>query len=268
MDKFLRVLRLFVPEFGWRVDKLALVDYWMPQTRRRVFLRGLRKVVATCVPDCLSPFGSRTLREVLGSFPNVSRETDITDTHQINLLAIEDTIRELVSAGRLQQGCGHIVVTCLDRAANKVYKQGITIDLCPTLTTKNRFIFLLSVDCVIADLPDSERDLFRWLMTSERLALQGFPPEILADFEDPDLGVFAAGNAYPIPLIIATTHPLLKAMACSAFNFVTWPADCKLGHPSSVPRFIGDARRALMAKPRRAKRRQPTQRRRKRSHSE
>ena len=61
----MKVLDLFLPEFSWRIDTLALSDYMRPQTRVRVFIRGLRRSVAESVPRCLPPFGKCTLRNVL-----------------------------------------------------------------------------------------------------------------------------------------------------------------------------------------------------------
>ena len=73
MTMFLRILREFVPEFTWRVDTLAATQYMCPQTRARVFLRGMRRIIASLVPPPLPPFGKRSLRSALGRLPNTPR---------------------------------------------------------------------------------------------------------------------------------------------------------------------------------------------------
>ena len=60
--------------------------------------------------------------------------------------------------------------------------------------------------------PDAEREFFRFFQPTERLALQGFDPEIILDFPNPKLAVKAAGNAYPVPLIIAAAHGIVQGI--------------------------------------------------------
>ena len=73
VNHFLAVLRMFIPEFSWCVDKLVLSNYKLPHTRVRVFLRGIRRTVSDSVPKCLKPFGSLALRDVLGHYPCTPR---------------------------------------------------------------------------------------------------------------------------------------------------------------------------------------------------
>jgi hypothetical protein len=88
---------------------------------------------------------------------------------------------------------------------------------------------VLSVADVVNGTADHEREFFRMLHPFERLALQGFSPE-LGDLLGHKLSVKAAGNAYPIPLIIASALPLLRAISENV-DLLEWdsklPADVK-----------------------------------------
>ena len=93
---FMRCLECHLPEFCWSVDKLKAIDYLLPQSRVRIFIRGLRKQISDAVPACLPPFGRKNLKEILGSFPNVVRK-NLTLPQQENLAGFEELICEKVS---------------------------------------------------------------------------------------------------------------------------------------------------------------------------
>jgi site-specific DNA-cytosine methylase len=88
MDKFVRVLSHFCPEFSFGVSKLRLVDYKSPQTRIRVFLRGFRKCFCPTLPPVLPPFGQADLHSALGNFPHTPRGT-LSGPQQMNLRKME-----------------------------------------------------------------------------------------------------------------------------------------------------------------------------------
>ena len=206
---------------------MALSDYMRPQSRVRVFIRGLRKSVAESVPPCLPPFGKCTLRSVLvQGWPTYPRER-LTQQHQKNLVDYEAIVRNLYHDGKALPD--DIVVVALDRAKGKVFRQNYRINQVPTLTCHNRYLFLISVADVINQVEDKSREFFRFLLETERLALQGFPPEAARDFPSDALIIKATGNAYPPPLIMAAAAPLIQAMGADRpagnFNFATWPAD-------------------------------------------
>ena len=226
-DHWMKILSVFLPEFSWRIDTLALSDYMRPQSRVRVFIRGLRKSVAESVPPCLPPFGKCTLRSVLvQGWPTYPRE-HLTQQHQKNLADYEAIIRNLYHDGKALPG--DICVVALDRASGKVFRQFYMINQVPTLTCHNRYLFLISVADVINQVEDKSREFFRFFLPTERLALQGFPPEAARDFPSERL-IKATGNGYPPPLIMAAAAPLIQAMGADRpagdnFNFATWPAD-------------------------------------------
>ena len=222
-DHWMKILAVFLPEFSWRIDTLALSDYMRPQTRVRVFIRGLRRSVAESVPPCLLPFGKCTLRNVLvHAWPTYPRWC-LTQQHQKNLVDYEAIIRNLYHAGKAL--LDDICVVALDRDT-----PFYMINEVPALTIKNRYLFLISVADVINQVEDKSREFFRFLLATERLALQGFPPEAARDFPSDGLIIKATGNGYPPPLIMAAAAPLIHAMGADRpagdnFNFATWPAD-------------------------------------------
>ena len=104
-----------------------------------------------------------------------------------------------------------VVVVSLDRAQESAWGQRITIDMAPTLTTSNVWLFVLSVDL---HLPLEQRAFHRYLHPVERLTLQGFAKSVAENFAvgESKLLVKAAGNAYPPALIVAAITPMLKYM--------------------------------------------------------
>jgi len=164
-------------------------------------------------------------------WPTYPRER-LTQQHQKNLVDYEAIVRNLYHDGKALPD--DIVVVALDRAKGKVFRQNYRINQVPTLTCHNRYIFLISVADVINQVEDKSREFFRFLLETERLALQGFPPEAARDFPSDGLIIKATGNAYPPPLIMAAAAPLIQSLGRPAdwpfrpadnLNFATWPAD-------------------------------------------
>ena len=251
-DHWMKILALFLPEFSWRVDTLALSDYMRPQSRVRVFIRGLRRSVAESVPPCLPPFGKCALRNVLVlGWPTHPRDR-LTKQQQQNLLDYEETIRNLYHVGKALPD--DIVVVALDRAKGNVFRQNYRINQVPTLTCNNRYLFLMSVADVINQVEDKNKEFFRFLLETERLTLQGFPPEAARDFPSDGLVLKATGNAYPPPLIMAAAAPLIQAMGADRpagdnFNFSTWPADWPSFQSDIFKSVLDDFAKRLVSPP-------------------
>ena len=236
MSIFVSVLQKFMPEFAWSVDILKATDYLLPHTRVRVFLRGIRKEIAAVVPAVLPPFGSRTLEEALGDFPNCVR-TDLSEPQQNNLKKFEMMIVDCLKEGKINRD--DLVVVPVDRADNKTYDQNMTINAAPTLTCHNAYLFILSAGDVIDGTPDEQRRFFRKFKNCERLTLQGLPAETALLLE-PSKAVKAAGNAYPMPLIIATLAPMLPALTESSIQLAEWPPQRLLSQkvPEDMQAFV------------------------------
>ena len=119
IEKFLRILRTHVPEFTWAVDVATATDYLCPQTRTRVFLRGLRTCVASEVPSPLPAFGHRSLVDALGRFPHTPR-SEFTMQQRTNIKTYEAKIRELYAAGKLNKD--DLLIASIDRSEGRTYK--------------------------------------------------------------------------------------------------------------------------------------------------
>ena len=244
MTMLLRIVTQMIPEFAWGVDTCYLPHYGIPHTRTRVFLRGIRRSIADAVPPVLPKLGiERTLHDVLGKFPNIIR-SGLTWPQKNNITSYERMIRAKFADGALT--LADWVVFAYDRAADRVYKQQLTKNLCPTLTTNNKYLMVADVAGVVNRVPDAYRRIFRPLMNTERLALQGFEPSIAIDLR-PASAFKAAGNAYPIPLVLATLMPLLQAVADSGMDFRAWPDPSMISR--ELPQGLDVFRKELKKKP-------------------
>lgn len=222
MAMFKRVLTKSIPAFAWRVDKIDITGYMCPQTRVRVFLRGLRNDFAKEVPAPLAPFGRRTIREILGKKCKHIDRSQLSKNFQENLLAYERKILASFNCGKYVTG--DVCIFHLDRRENKVFAQLVSLNMAPTLTTRNQYLFVASVEGITQNKPDAEREFFRYLTNAERLVLQGFPPELANDLTH-NSALKGAGNAFPVPVMCANLHPMLKAVSISGVSLTTWPPE-------------------------------------------
>ncbi|CAK9077864.1 unnamed protein product [Durusdinium trenchii] len=192
------------PEFDWGVVSLKAEQYMLAQQRTRVFLRGLRRTVGKgTVPEPLDPFGKKPLVDFLDpKLPSVDKST-LTDVMRQNLIDAMAAINKMMKKGDAVSS--DIIVFPLDRAEGKVYVRRFSKNIVPTLTTTNKYLFLASLDL---EMPEKDRKFFRFLSSTERMLLQWFDADTLYDCSDA-LRIKGAGNAYPVPLIIAVVAPLL-----------------------------------------------------------
>ena len=94
--------------------------------------------------------------------------------------------------------------------------------MCPTLTTHNNSLIVLSVQDIVRRTEDSSREFFRKLLLPERLQLQGFPESLALRLPENKI-TFASGNAYLAPLIIASLFPMIVAVGNSDVALSAWP---------------------------------------------
>ena len=255
MDRILRCMRLLAPEFDWAVSVLHARDYLLPQTRVRVFLRGMRKAITNNVPACLPALGTRHIREALAKLPCTPRSA-LTPPQQKNLTDFESSIVKCVDDGKLQ--LEDVVVVAVDRAEGGVYNPTMTTNSFPTLTTHNQYLMILSVADVVAGTPDEQREFFRKPAPTERMTAQGFPADAVLRVPS-NLHVFAPGNAYPPPLIRAALQPMIEALANSTLVLRDWPPQSMLSteEPEEAQKLIrmmrGPGKKMKKAKPQNAK---------------
>ena len=120
----------------------------------------------------------------------------------------------------------------------------------PTLTTHGQYLFAMQVKKVVEQVPDHDRPWFRMLRDTERLTRQGSPPITLPlDLEGKTR--FAAGNAFPVPVIVAMLRPMLEALSTSGLDLASWPPRNMLSR--KVPECVAAAAKQMKAKPRKVK---------------
>ena len=145
MGILLEFLRKEVAEFHWEVCQLQASDYLLPQQRCRVFLRGLRASIGQ-VPDPLPAFGHQELANILNpKLPSVDWKS-LTPTMANNLKQGLEVLRGMLDDGKAT--ATDIWVFPLDRAEGKVYKRSFTKNIVPTLTTANKYLFVVSMDLI------------------------------------------------------------------------------------------------------------------------
>ena len=111
-----------------------------------------------------------------------------------------------------------------------------------TVTTHNNSLIVMSVRDIVLRTEDSSREFFRKLLLPERLQLQGFPASLALRLPENKITV-ASGNAYPVPLIIASLFPMIAAVGNSDVALSAWPPPEAL--LSGVPIGISKLARAL-----------------------
>ena len=220
LARVIEALNIECPEFVWRFRTINTEEYAIPHHRERVYLRGLRRIVAGgAMPASLPPFGNARLEEFLDmTVPNAKRDS-LGGNRRVNLRHIEVRVRCLLARGAIKPG--QIACVPIDRAVHKVYGCPIFLDRCPTLTTRNWYLFVFSVEDL--DKVDRLRRLFRYLTPLERLRLQGCP-----DSDRNSLSFVAArhaaGNAFSSCAMAAQLGPLIDAMGgMPAGSLLAWP---------------------------------------------
>ena len=147
-EKYVRALRLHCPSFAWTIDRLELANYLTPHSRVRIFIRGLRKIIAAIVPPPLPGWGRRHLREALAAnMPHTPRSA-WTAQQQKNILDSEELVISEVQKGKLEMD--DVVVVPADRSHDfeLVYESKFSCNVCPTLTTHNNSLIVMSVPTV------------------------------------------------------------------------------------------------------------------------
>ena len=128
--------------------------------------------------------------------------------HQ-NLKDMHIKVKADLQAGILE-GCD-VVAFPLDRAQGKAYTQSYRKDICPTLTCNNKYLYAMSVRDM--EKPDEEKEFARFLLPKERLVLQGFRADVYDKLPTESTVVKAAGNAYPVPLLMACLKPIVEEIS-------------------------------------------------------
>ena len=132
---------------------------------------GARKTLCPKLPKPLEPFGYLHLRGALGRFPPIDRAS-LCANQQKNLMGVEAKIRSMHKAGLVN--IDDIIVFSVDRAEGKVFKQLLTVNCLPTLTTNSGSLMVADVRGCVDQAPDGEREFLRRVTNAEKLICQGF----------------------------------------------------------------------------------------------
>ena len=209
-ERVLQMLRAKVPHWGWAVDTLRSADYMLPSQRERVILRGLHKAYSpTGVPPCLPPFGTAHLRDFLCKGLPIVLSSSFTEQMQLNKTWFDAQVAEALRSG--EAGPADICVYGLDRQAGLVYRPVWKLNVVPTLTTSNQYLFV----CIAGEvgLSDEAKTLHRWLTPGERFGLQGKSPMMAAHIVSKAKCIKGAGNSYPTSIIVAGLGPMLNKIS-------------------------------------------------------
>eukprot|EP00959_Pyramimonas_sp_CCMP1952_P468817 9493857-Pyramimonas_sp.AAC.1 len=90
----------------------------LPQTRHRLFIRGMRTSLVSAIPKVLAPFGRRELRGALGDFPPTPL-SDLTGPQRQNVIEHELLIKQKVESGILRPT--DLIVIGSDRPLHGVF---------------------------------------------------------------------------------------------------------------------------------------------------
>ena len=75
------------------------------------------------------------------------------------------------------------------------------------------------------DALDDDKAFFRFLHPRERSQLQGLPESIYDNLPTDACAIKAAGNAYPVPLLIAHMHGIINAIHGASVDLMSWPGN-------------------------------------------
>ena len=142
-EKVLMVLEQEAPEFSWSFRTLASQDYGLPTLRKRCFLVGFRAPAGAAnysVPPPMPHFPAKRLDEFLGDFPPTPLDS-LTNALRKNLAHYEGRIRALLLTAQVEPD--DIISFSLDRGPNKVYAAPVHVNVVPTFTTHNKYLFVI-----------------------------------------------------------------------------------------------------------------------------
>ena len=193
--RLMRMLRLGT---GFKVVawKLNARDFGVAQNRPRVYIVGVRK--SHMHHALVKPRGKQPppMRNFLNlGLPNTSRAT-LTHLQQRNLRMY---LKRLLPQRLNKELQGTFAVIRVDRKVDGGFRQDRVDDLIPTLTTSNRYLWIVSLGDGACQPVTS-----RLLHTEERAALQGFHrwPQMCGEScISNSAAIFMLGNAMTVPVV-------------------------------------------------------------------
>ena len=185
------------------------------QSRERVWLLGLRKDVlkdeSPPEPLAVGALEALQLEHVLDpDLPNMEA-SDLPGNGSMarNLRHYTEKIKAVVQADPRNM---RLAIFDVDRSFDRTWSTRVMYDRVPTLTTKNRYLFLLSVTDL--DLPPKDKMFHRLLHSKERFVIQGRDPS-LVNHVSTALATKLTGNAFPVGMCERVVMPLLQRISKS-----------------------------------------------------
>lgn len=233
----IRDLRAGLPHFKIDVQIINSMNLGLHQNRNRIVVRGVHKaILGSNVPPTIIPsqrlvpcepreqpplweFGPlKDIWQYLdASLPNKVRST-LTQKQAENIKDAEIDIVKRVHH-HYSVVLPRVLIVAASRAQGRSWGLKINTDgNSPSFTTKNDDLFLLSTNCVIKGVADTERMMFRFMAPWERLTLQGFDPKLAVGSSRRDV-LTAAGNAVSTPILPASLKHVLDFFA-NHFNLI------------------------------------------------
>lgn len=207
IDMILDELRTFLPS-GWSVswDIYNSLDYGVPQSRRRVYIRGVRVGSASVTLSAVSTFKARM------SWDHI---LDVSASHSRRYTAIQtQNIADwkkaytpyLASSKRVGQYA--FVDVTRTPSGRTSWGGSVTPNVCPCLTASGPALHVFALGCGSGQLP-----VDRPLRACERACLQGFPEAFASAWLADADAVRIFGNAMTVPVVGSILASIIAYLA-------------------------------------------------------
>ena len=199
---------------GWSFDvHISSLSDWWPMSRKRLWLRGVDKLLLGDSEELPEPALMRDLKVSLEELlekdvPNMEPECLKTVKRMNTLCDRTDRIKADYNSALLGRGepPGKIAIFDLNNP-----RSVLLYDTVPSLSFSPRpsqDLFIASVKDVVEGTPIKRRAFHRLLTVRERFLLQGHPADDASKFNKA-LGKFATGNAFAVPMVASVVGPLV-----------------------------------------------------------
>ena len=201
---------------GWSFDvHISSLSDWWPMSRKRLWLRGVDKLLLGDSEELPEPALMRDLKVSLEELlekdvPNMQPKCLNTVKRKKNLRDYTRRIKTEYNSALLErrEPPGKIAIFEIDRALDKKFGGVLLYDTVPSLRVNGQDLFIASVKDVVEGTPIKRRAFHRLLTVRERFLLQGHPADDASKFSKA-LGKFATGNAFAVPMVASVVGPLV-----------------------------------------------------------
>ena len=194
---------------GWSFDvHISSLSDWWPMSRKRLWLRGVDKLLLGDSEELPEPALMRDLKVSLEELlekdvPNIEPE-GLKTVRRMKALC-DYTRRILAECHKAhREPRGKIAIFDVQNPGSV-----LLYDTVPSLSLwRGQDLFIASVKDVVEGTPIKRRAFHRLLTVRERFLLQGHPADDASKFNI-TLGKFATGNACAVPMVASVVGPLV-----------------------------------------------------------